>query len=88
MVNKDKVPDAWDDDWEAQADKAAKAEEQQAPEQPVTSMTRAERLARHADSQRKLWESACVSLSFATVATKSGLTALLGSPLRSSTSSR
>ncbi|KAH6853885.1 hypothetical protein B0I37DRAFT_349283 [Chaetomium sp. MPI-CAGE-AT-0009] len=53
-----KIPDAWDDDdWEVQADRAAKedspvSEPQQAP------MTRAERLAKHAEEQRKLWESA------------------------------
>jgi len=55
---KDKVPDAWDDDWEAQADRA---ESEPAPEpepQAPVSMTRAERLAKHAEEQRKLWESA------------------------------
>ncbi|KAI2623024.1 hypothetical protein GGS26DRAFT_593874 [Hypomontagnella submonticulosa] len=54
-----KVPDAWDDDWEAQADKAAAAETQEDSEpQPQASMSRAERLAQHAESNRKLWESA------------------------------
>ncbi|KAL7628360.1 hypothetical protein AAE478_002562 [Parahypoxylon ruwenzoriense] len=57
------VPDAWeDDDWEAQADKAAAAaekEEQGAPQpQPQLPLSRAERLAQHAESNRRLWESA------------------------------
>ncbi|KAL2271262.1 hypothetical protein VTJ83DRAFT_633 [Remersonia thermophila] len=54
------IPDAWDDDdWEAKADLAAK-ERTRAPAQPPPEppMTRAERLARHAEEQRKLWESA------------------------------
>ncbi|KAL2023244.1 hypothetical protein VTK56DRAFT_3367 [Thermocarpiscus australiensis] len=51
------MPDAWeDDDWEVQADRAAK-EEPSKPESPVP-MTRAERLAKHAEEQLKLWESA------------------------------
>ncbi|KAL1841626.1 hypothetical protein VTJ49DRAFT_6803 [Mycothermus thermophilus] len=54
------VPDAWDDDdWEAKADLAAK-QRSKAPAQPQPEppMTRAERLAKHAEEQRKLWESA------------------------------
>ncbi|KAI0889410.1 uncharacterized protein GGS22DRAFT_70783 [Annulohypoxylon maeteangense] len=57
-----KVPDAWeDDDWEVQADKAAAVEDeepepQQQQQQP--QLSRAERLAQHAESNRKLWESA------------------------------
>ncbi|KAI3331937.1 hypothetical protein HD806DRAFT_529708 [Xylariaceae sp. AK1471] len=53
-----KVPDAWDDDdWEAKADRAAVA----GPEPDAESqgpMTKAERLARHAESNKKLWQSA------------------------------
>ncbi len=63
MVRKDKVPDAWDDDdWETQANRLApeKPEPEPAPAQPP--MTRAERLAKHAEEQRKLWESAYVTL--------------------------
>ncbi|KAK0657442.1 hypothetical protein B0T16DRAFT_452904 [Cercophora newfieldiana] len=54
---KDKVPDAWeDDDWETQADRA---ENEPEPEPPAPApMTRNERLAKHAEEQRKLWESA------------------------------
>ncbi|KAH8598809.1 hypothetical protein B0O99DRAFT_477372, partial [Bisporella sp. PMI_857] len=50
-------PDAWDDDWETQADKAA--EEQ--PVEPVkeeVKITKAERLAKHAETNKKIWESA------------------------------
>ncbi|KAK0631888.1 hypothetical protein B0T14DRAFT_490348 [Immersiella caudata] len=56
-MGKDKIPDAWeDDDWEAQADRA---ENEPEPEPPAPApMTRAERLAKHAEEQRKLWESA------------------------------
>ncbi|KAJ3564368.1 hypothetical protein NPX13_g7867 [Xylaria arbuscula] len=56
-----KVPDAWDDDdWEVKADKAATA----APEPEVEAgsqapMTRAERLAHHTESNKRLWQSAC-----------------------------
>ncbi|KAK3937183.1 hypothetical protein QBC46DRAFT_366402 [Diplogelasinospora grovesii] len=60
MGKNNKVPDAWDDDWEAQADRAAKDEQKQPEEEQEASatMTRAERLAKHAEMQRKLWESA------------------------------
>jgi hypothetical protein len=56
-MGKDKIPDAWeDDDWEAQADRA---ENEPEPEPPAPApTTRAERLAKHAEEQRKLWESA------------------------------
>ncbi|KAK1832801.1 hypothetical protein QBC39DRAFT_403553 [Podospora conica] len=52
------TPDAWDDDdWEAQADRAEKepSHPQSAPEQP---MTKAERIAKHKEEQRMIWESA------------------------------
>lgn len=57
MSKKAAVPDAWDDDWESQADKAdatvraAKAEEQ-------IKISKAERLAKHAETNKKIWESA------------------------------
>ncbi|KAH6619244.1 hypothetical protein B0J18DRAFT_238938 [Chaetomium sp. MPI-SDFR-AT-0129] len=60
MGNGNKVPDAWDDDdWEVQADRAAK-EVPAAPaaREPPAPLSRAERLAKHAEEQRKLWESA------------------------------
>lgn len=52
------VPDAWDDDdWEVQADRADKepSQSQSAPEKP---MTKAERIAKHKEEQRMIWESA------------------------------
>ncbi|KAF6808131.1 hypothetical protein CSOJ01_07737 [Colletotrichum sojae] len=52
------VPDAWDDDWETQADRLDKQAQSQ-PE-PLSSLSKAERLARHAESNRKLWEQAYV----------------------------
>jgi hypothetical protein len=61
MSKKAAIPDAWDDDWESQADKvdaaaaAAKAAEE-------VKVTKAERLAKHAETNRKLWESALVYL--------------------------
>ena len=61
MGKGNKIPDAWDDDdWEVQADRAAK-EDSPVPEPQQTPMTRAERLAKHAKEQRELWNSAYVS---------------------------
>ncbi|KAK4132412.1 hypothetical protein BT67DRAFT_385805 [Trichocladium antarcticum] len=57
MGKSSNVPDAWDDDdWETQADRDMK-EAPCAPD-PDAPMTRAERLAKHAEEQRRLWESA------------------------------
>ena len=57
MSNKATVPDAWDDDWESQADKAdVEAEKAKAEEQ--VKVSKAERLARHAETNKKIWESA------------------------------
>ena len=56
MVKKIDVPDAWDDDWETQADQAA-AEPTPAAD-PEALPTKAERQARHAETNRQLWESA------------------------------
>ncbi|KAM0305656.1 hypothetical protein HYE67_008408 [Fusarium culmorum] len=53
--NSASVPDAWEDDWETQADKMTKEPEQPSPPAP---MSKAERLAQHAEQNRKLWESA------------------------------
>ena len=62
MPKNDKaVPDAWDDDWESLADRAAReqSEREQEPEpEQQAKMTRAERLAKHAETQRQLWEAA------------------------------
>ncbi|RWA14606.1 hypothetical protein EKO27_g529 [Xylaria grammica] len=52
------VPDAWDDDdWEAKADRATAADTEPGAQSPVP-MTKAERLAQHAESNKKLWQSA------------------------------
>ncbi|KAI5921633.1 hypothetical protein F4810DRAFT_325868 [Camillea tinctor] len=54
-----KVPDAWeDDDWESQADKAATTEESSPAPEAQVKLSKKERLAQHAESNRKLWESA------------------------------
>jgi hypothetical protein len=56
MVKNTAVPDAWEDDWEAQADRVA---HEPGPEtQPEAPLTKAERLAHHTETNRKLWESA------------------------------
>ncbi|KAI1119673.1 hypothetical protein F5Y14DRAFT_396130 [Nemania sp. NC0429] len=56
------VPDAWDDDdWEVKADRAAvEATSHTEPEasESQASMSKAQRLAQHAESNRKLWASA------------------------------
>jgi hypothetical protein len=60
--NTSKVPDAWeDDDWEAQADKAATNEPEPEP-QPQAPLSKKERYAQHVEFNRKLWESAYVLL--------------------------
>jgi len=63
MGKKAAIPDAWDDDWESQADKGeAVAEDAKAEE---VKISKAERLAKHAETNRKLWESAYASLQLA-----------------------
>lgn len=58
-MSKKAVPDAWDDDdWESQADKAETAPVP-APAQEV-KMSKAERLAQHAEANKKIWQSAYV----------------------------
>jgi len=53
-----KIPDAWDDDdWETNADRAVATASE--PEEEInTRMTKAERLAQHAEANRRIWESA------------------------------
>lgn len=58
MARANKVPDAWDDDWETLADQVDKEEEQFDQQEPTSTMTRSERLAKHAEQNRKLWEAA------------------------------
>ncbi|TAQ88520.1 hypothetical protein B7494_g3158 [Chlorociboria aeruginascens] len=57
MSKKVAIPDAWDDDWESQADKAEIAAEALMAEEQV-KITKAERLAKHAETNKKIWESA------------------------------
>lgn len=53
------VPDAWDDDWESQADKADAIPEVSVPKiEEEVKVSKAERLARHDESMRKVWDSA------------------------------
>ncbi|KJZ76663.1 hypothetical protein HIM_03999 [Hirsutella minnesotensis 3608] len=51
------VPDAWEDDWESQADTLSPQASQQHGPDPVP-LTKAERLEQHEEANRKLWESA------------------------------
>lgn len=55
MAKKSTVPDAWDDDWELQADKAESIAEASREE---ANFTKAERLAKHAETNRKIWQNA------------------------------
>ncbi|KPM34971.1 hypothetical protein AK830_g11588 [Neonectria ditissima] len=52
------VPDAWEDDWESQADKAVDEEPQKEQTGPQAPLSKAQRLAQHAEANRKIWESA------------------------------
>jgi hypothetical protein len=57
MSKKGFVPDAWDDDWESQADKADQEAEAVKVEEQV-KITKAQLLAKHAEENKKIWESA------------------------------
>jgi len=59
MSKKAAVPDAWDDDWEAIADKADETAAVEAQEETI-KVSKAERLARHAETNKKIWDSAYV----------------------------
>ena len=54
--NGSSVPDAWDDDWESQADKEEGGVMLQQPEEE--KLSKAERLARHAEENKKMWQTA------------------------------
>ncbi|MCJ1248435.1 hypothetical protein MMC30_005653 [Trapelia coarctata] len=56
MSTKNKVPDAWDDDWVVKADKASSEPSEVAATE--VKLTKAERRARQAELNRKLWEEA------------------------------
>lgn len=55
MAKKNQPSSAWDDDWESAADRA---EEQAAQEPEPVKVSKSERLALHAEQNRKLWQSA------------------------------
>lgn len=59
MSKKSAIPDAWDDDWESQADKADAAAATARVEEQI-KISKAERLAQHAETNKKIWESAYV----------------------------
>ncbi|KAL1864454.1 hypothetical protein Daus18300_007686 [Diaporthe australafricana] len=52
-----KIPDAWDEDWEQQADRAAQAEQNEPPVAQA-SKSKAERWAEHRELNRQIWEAA------------------------------
>lgn len=54
-----KIPDAWDEDWEQQADREARAEERDPPAAQAPK-TKAERWAEHRELNRQIWEAAYV----------------------------
>lgn len=58
MSKKNAIPDAWEDDWESQADKADAAAAPAKAEH--VKISKAERLAQHAETNKKIWESAYV----------------------------
>lgn len=55
------VPDAWEDDWEAQADMEEDGGVRLEPQEEEVKLTKAERLAKHAEENKKMWQSAYVS---------------------------
>lgn len=57
MGKKTAVPDAWDDDWEEAADKAETLPPPPKVEEEV-KVTKAERLAKHTEINKKIWQSA------------------------------
>jgi hypothetical protein len=59
MVKKAVVPDAWDDDWEPKVENGPEKASATAAEEQ-TKVSKAERLAKHAEMNKKLWQSASV----------------------------
>lgn len=62
--NPGSVPDAWDDDWEVQADKPEEEAEAQ------QRISKAERLAKHAEQNKTLWDSADSTENFHLLSTR------------------
>jgi hypothetical protein len=52
------VPDAWDDDWEAQADAEEEGGVKLSQLQEEHKLSKAEILARHKEENKKMWQSA------------------------------
>ena len=57
MVKKSSIPDAWEDDWESQADQSGEVAYGTARDAEVKT-TKAQRLAQHAADNQKIWNSA------------------------------
>lgn len=57
MSKKSAVPDAWDDEWEAAVDKQDDALQEGKPAEEA-KISKAERRAKHAELNKKLWDSA------------------------------
>ena len=57
MPKQANVHDAWDDDWQTAADRDVSPEPASCPA-PAPRLTKKERLAQHAETNRKLWQTA------------------------------
>ncbi|RAL65096.1 hypothetical protein DID88_001203 [Monilinia fructigena] len=58
MSKKAAIPSAWDDDWESQADAYESTPPAKGAVEEEPKISKAERLAKHAETNRKIWESA------------------------------
>ncbi|TEY40911.1 hypothetical protein BOTCAL_0414g00100 [Botryotinia calthae] len=58
MSKKSSAPSAWDDDWESQADVWDAAPRPNKAVEDEPKISKAERLAKHAETNKKIWESA------------------------------
>ncbi|QSZ28993.1 hypothetical protein DSL72_003502 [Monilinia vaccinii-corymbosi] len=58
MSKKAAVPSAWDDDWESQADAWESSPPANKAIEEEPKISKAERLAKHAEANKKIWESA------------------------------
>ncbi|KAI1006903.1 hypothetical protein K3495_g1311 [Podosphaera aphanis] len=56
MSKKAAIPDAWDDEWESLVDEGPRAALDQVAAEPT--LTKAERLAQHAETNKRIWRSA------------------------------
>ncbi|KAB8291146.1 hypothetical protein EYC80_009834 [Monilinia laxa] len=58
MSKKAAIPSAWDDDWESQADAYESTPPAKGAVEEEPKISKAERLAKHAETNKKIWESA------------------------------